>query len=333
MARQRDPIPAKRRTLRTVATDYQGPMFFVDIDKTYLLTRFESPLAMAKIPFEGAQDKRPNPGMPALLSSVTGRGYPLFFISASPPQLGKVLLQRMELDGVRPSGVTFKDQLRLLFRGRPRKLVKHVGFKLKALLEYRCELPAQARWILIGDDAESDAMCYSLFADLCAGRWPGYERARVWEKLELEPRESEALEALLLQAPAGDPVERIVILRTRTRARRDLESYGGRLQEARNPMVAALLLLEAGVLEQDEVLRVAAELYQLGLEAELLAAICDARKRGLLAGPTLAGLIEACQGRGYWPDFLELQSGEDASSITRDGPCLPADWLRGGSSW
>ncbi len=327
MARLRDPIPAKRTLLRPVPRDREGPIFFVDIDKTYLLTKFESRLALARIPFEGAEDKVPNPGMPALLSGLSGKAIPLFFISASPPQLAKVLRERMQLDGVQPSGMTLKDQLRLLLRGRPRKLFKHVGFKLKALLAYRRELPPQAPWYLVGDDAESDALVYGMFSDLCAGRWKDGARRRVLERVGLDEREADAIEGLLDQLPGGDPVRNIFILRTRQHARGDLVRYGPRVLDARNPLLLSFLLVAREVLPLEVAVRVGRELCAARGEGELVAALVDGCRRKLLPRALVDELLGKFREAGLWPEVLSLTWPEDDGPAESDTPwCLPSSW-------
>ena len=58
----------------------------------------------------------------------------IYFISASPPQIGQAIRDKLRLDGVPYDGIVFKDQLQLLRRGKFGKLREHVGFKLGELL-------------------------------------------------------------------------------------------------------------------------------------------------------------------------------------------------------
>src|SRR5439155_26568806 len=140
-------------------------------DGTYLATDLTSLKKALAIPFQFAVDKATIPGAVSLLRELRhGPGEkpsftPLYFVSASPPQLRSVLERKMVLDGVEFDGIAFKDQLKLALRGRLGELKNHTGYKLTALLEYRTRLPRRTRWRLLGDDLESDAEIYTMFAD------------------------------------------------------------------------------------------------------------------------------------------------------------------------
>ena len=154
---------------RTLPDGYVGPVFIWDIDKTYLSTHFSSLQGLSRIPIEFAVDKQAIPGMPEVLRGIRrgrGPGYgcvPLYFVTASPPQLRGVLEHKMILDGVEFDGITFKNWWQIMKKGRPKRLLDHVGFKVCALLEGRQRRPL-AREYLFGDDAESDADAFFLYA-------------------------------------------------------------------------------------------------------------------------------------------------------------------------
>ena len=59
------------------------------------------------------------------------------FISASPPQIGRAIRKKLELDGIIYDGIVFKDQLQRLMRGKFRHLREQVGYKLTELLKAR----------------------------------------------------------------------------------------------------------------------------------------------------------------------------------------------------
>ena len=169
------PYPLDRSHDRRLDPGYTGTVLVWDIDKTYLNTHFSTWRGLLAIPFEFAVDKEPIAGAVELLqglrhgSDVESQLTPLFFISASPPQLRRVIERRMVLDGVQHDGITFKDQLALLRRGRIRKLIDQTGYKLTALLLLRHEVPDAARWLMFGDDAEDDAAIFALFDEICSG--------------------------------------------------------------------------------------------------------------------------------------------------------------------
>ncbi len=159
---------------RRLPADYEGPLLLWDIDKTYLNTRFSSFWGLAAIPFELAVDKEAIPGVVPLIRALrhgpedASAIVPLYFISGSPLQLRRVIQQKMTLDGVDFDGITFKDQWGLVRAGRPRDIARQIGYKLKALLMYRRQVPTGARWLMFGDDAEDDAEIFLLFGRICA---------------------------------------------------------------------------------------------------------------------------------------------------------------------
>jgi hypothetical protein len=163
--------PLKVDDQRTLPDGYAGPVFIWDIDKTYLSTHFSSLQGLSRIPLEFAVDKQAITGMPEVLRGIRrgpGPGYgcvPLYFVTASPPQLRAVLEHKMILDGVEFDGITFKNWWQIMKKGRPKRLLDQVGFKVCALLEGRQRRPLATEY-LFGDDAESDADAFSLYASL-----------------------------------------------------------------------------------------------------------------------------------------------------------------------
>src|SRR5262245_60448620 len=114
--------------------DYQGDICICDIDGTYLATDLTSVRKMLAIPFQFAVDKTTIPGAVSLLREwrhgpgERSRFTPLYFVSASPPQLRRVLERKMLLDGVEFDGISFKDQLSLALRGRISELRNQAGY-------------------------------------------------------------------------------------------------------------------------------------------------------------------------------------------------------------
>lgn len=209
----------ERTNHRRLPPDYAGDVLVWDIDKTYLDTRFSSLRGLLAIPFEFAVDKQAIPGSVPLLRALRrGRGersaiVPLFFVSGSPPQLRGVVERKMTLDGVGYDGITFKDQWGLVRDGRPKAIKQQVGYKLLALLLYRKDVPATARWLLFGDDVEADAEVFTLFGEVCAGL-RGDELDRRLEDAGTHERERAACLAAaddIGTASGDDPVERVFV--------------------------------------------------------------------------------------------------------------------------
>lgn len=167
--------PFLERTNDRRLSEHEGDILVWDIDKTYLDTRFSSLRGLLSIPLELAVDKRALPGTVPLLRALRrGPGeksqlVPLYFVSGSPTQLRGVIEEKMTLDGVGFDGITFKDQLGLLRRRRPRAIVHQVGYKLIALLLYRLEANPRSEWLFFGDDVEADVDVFRLFGRVCGG--------------------------------------------------------------------------------------------------------------------------------------------------------------------
>lgn len=118
---------------------------------------------------------------------------PLYFVSASPPPMRKVLMEKMELDGIETDGITLKKWFRLIRHGRWEQLRKHIVYKLNALLINRSVRPlsAEVEEILIGDDSETDAAAYLLYADILHGKITEQELESQLEELNASTRERE----------------------------------------------------------------------------------------------------------------------------------------------
>jgi hypothetical protein len=269
---------------RVLPADYAGNVLLWDIDKTYLDTRFSTWRGLARIPFELAIDKRTIPGaVPVLRALRRGPGgesavVPLLFVSGSPVQLRKVIERRMTLDGVDFDGITFKDQLGLLLKGRPRGLTAQVGYKLTALLLYRRKLPDGARWLLFGDDVESDAQAFALFGDVCAGL-RGSDLGRRLKRERVSRSDTAAIVELadpLTVTP--DPVEKIFIhLEQSSDPSRFTDR---RVVATRSYIQTILVLLALGHVRREAVSAVARDFRVRGVAEEFIEAqLADAALR------------------------------------------------------
>jgi hypothetical protein len=144
-----------------------------DIDKTYIETKFESAVSMIKIAFEQADEKVTVTGASIALmaarwgdlyqvtSATEGTPRPLHFLSASPPQLRKVIREKLALDGLDWTSDTFKNQAYNIKMGKLKLLKQHVAYKTATILAHMSKAPAGSRFILIGDNAELDAYIYA----------------------------------------------------------------------------------------------------------------------------------------------------------------------------
>ena len=270
---------------RSLPPDFAGHVLLWDIDKTYLDTRFSSLRGLARIPFEVAVDKVTIPGAVALIRALrhgpdeANRLRPLYFVSGSPPQIRVVLERRMTLDGVDFDGITFKDQLGLVLSGQLRSLTGQLGYKLRALLLYRRELPPGARYLCFGDDSEDDAAAFRLFGRVCGGLRGGaltdeLRRRRVpaWEVDEIL--------ALAEDLPAWgpNPVDGAFIHLARRSAPARLDGEG--VVATRSYLQTALWLADRAYVAPETVSVVTKALRRVGLpEARLDADLQDAIRR------------------------------------------------------
>lgn len=277
---------------RCLPQDYRGDVMVWDIDKTYLDTHFSSLRGLAAIPFDMAIDKESIPGAVPLLRALR-RGVsersaltPLYFVSGSPIQMRGVIQRKMTIDGVDFDGITFKDQLGLLRRGRVRAIKAQVGYKLLALLLYRREIPDGARWWFFGDDVESDAEVFSIFGRVMAGLRDRALEAELEEHQVEAPEREAILEALSGLPITENPVERAFI--HLTRGSDPARFHGPNEVAVRSFLQAALVLAHLDKIRPEAVSTVAGDLRARHVpEARIEEEISDAHIRLAVPEQTL----------------------------------------------
>lgn len=143
-----------------------------DIDKTYLETAFDSLSKLAQIPFEKAREKITVSGAKELLQAYRKTEgelpRPIHFVSASPPQLRRVLSDKFRWDGLSWSSDTFKNQRYNLMQGRFSQVRNQVAYKSAAILNLLIHSQQKSKFHAIGDSAEADPVIYlgiKLFAE------------------------------------------------------------------------------------------------------------------------------------------------------------------------
>jgi hypothetical protein len=276
---------------RTLPDGYTGPVFIWDIDKTYLSTHFSSLRGLGRIPLEFAVDKQAIPGMPEVLRGIRrgpGSGYgcvPLYFVTASPPQLRGVLEHKMILDGVEFDGITFKNWWEIMKKGRPKRLLDQVGFKVCALLEGRYRRPLAAEY-LFGDDAESDADAFSLYAGLVHEQLSfGEARDRMAEAGMREDNQRCAL-ALLDRLPGKrGKVKNIFIHLEKRTPPEQFDRFGPLLVPVKGGFQLCLALYALGLVDEATVSQCRDATFPAGetQDSELEARITDAVDRRLIS--------------------------------------------------
>jgi hypothetical protein len=305
------PVEPRAADAGPAAFDRPGVIFRWDLDKTYLRTEFESFRKMVRIPFEAATDKVHLPGVPELIRALrrsageSGLQPYVFFLSASPPQIGNAIREKLRLDGIDYEGIIFKDQLRNLIRGKWRSLREQVGYKLGELLASRIGGPAAGREVLFGDDWESDPLIYSLYADILAGAISPELVGELLLLLDVERAQiAQITEAAaeLGRSPA-DVVARIYINLERRTPPASFHVFGARLVPAFNYFQTGASLYELGLLDEAALPEIASALVeQAGYTADRLRnSLDDLARRGHLMAPTRLRIARVLAGAGLVP--------------------------------
>ena len=125
-------------------------IFRWDLDKTYLRTEFATMRQLWRTAFQKAKDKVAYPGATALLRALRkgpdGRTRLIYFVSASPPQLERVVAEKFALDGIEIDGIYFKDNLRNLTKLLGRFSARNQGRMPKDEQEFKTfvrEMPGE----------------------------------------------------------------------------------------------------------------------------------------------------------------------------------------------
>jgi hypothetical protein len=242
-------------------------VFRWDLDKTYLISHFESLRKLLAVPFERGHDKVAVPGVTTVLKSLrleaSARGHSpqVYFLSASPPQIGAAIREKLAIDGIEYDGITFKDQVGHIVRGRFDALREQIGYKLEKLLASARGIDFNSREFLFGDDWESDPYVYSLYADLLAGRIAPAALKAVLERAGVHRHYLRSIEAHLswVEEAPRHVVGGIFILRQRRVLPVELEALGPRLTWFDNYFECALALYARGLVSASSVVDVARE--------------------------------------------------------------------------
>lgn len=298
-----------RRRQTTTLTPPVPVVFRWDLDKTYLRSEFDSLRELVKIPFEKPEDKVTVPGVIPLIRSLktvatrTGREARIYFISASPPQIAKAIREKLTLDAVDYDGITFKNQLQHIVRGRFRNLREQVGYKLTELLRARPGFAANAREVLFGDDWESDPLIYSLYADVLAGRVETEQLRSILQTLGVDPRLVAEAAALASSVARIDAVERIYINLERRTPPGTFRRFGPRLVPTFNYFQTACCLFQDGYLDLAAVAEVATDLIEQSsyTRVRLANSLADLHRRGHVSESSTLALREGLRARQMLP--------------------------------
>ncbi|MBW2527900.1 MAG: hypothetical protein JRI23_27210 [Deltaproteobacteria bacterium] len=304
-----------------------------DLDKTYLRTEFDSVGALIRTAFERPDQKRTVPGAAELMRQFADADIAIHILSGSPEQLRSRIVAKLRLDGVAYASLTLKPNLQNLLRLRFKALRGQLGYKLPTLLQRRCELPSQrdptgelVGEALLGDDAEADALVYSLYADVCAGR---IDDSRLTAILRAGGVYDDVIADTVRFASYVEPgpvVERILIHLERQSSPSDFDGFGGRVVPFYNYLQAAFVLHDIGRLPGQGVLGVARDLAtREHFDGGTLArSYLDLARRGHVTGRGVDSLAEAYAELVRRRPHQSSELGEMVRRIERARADLPA---------
>jgi hypothetical protein len=319
------------------ANGYTRHVVRLDLDKTYLRSEFDTLQDLVKSAFEPAAQKQAYPGATALLRSLRqSEGCRICILSGSPTQMRQVLAAKLRLDGIEYDEFVLKNNLRNVVRGRFRAIRAQVPYKLPTLLASRVGLNTVAPETLFGDDAEADAIVYSLYADLLAGKVPLDELERILLAARAYDDDIEYALGLARQLVQQDSVHRIMIHLDQRSPTALFTRFGARLIPIYNYFQAALILYGDGLLEARQVLFVAQEMLSSSEYAisTLANSLQDLLRRGRLAVDVAQRLSEetaeaarssALSGNSDQPPFAQL-ARLFADRVRHLGGAPPLEW-------
>lgn len=281
-------------------SDEKPDVLVWDLDRTYLRTEFESLRDLIRTALQKAKDKVAYPGASALMRALRktpdGATRPIFFVSASPPQIRKVVHEKFALDGVQVDGVYFKDNIRNVRPSRLKRIREQTGYKLLALLDLRKRLPPGATITCFGDDMESDALIYSLFAEI-EERWiKGPALVEFLAKQGVFHDEAVRIAWRARRMPKGKSVRRILINSHGKDDPRYFRRFGRRVTATRNYFQTAVICAFDGAIGADGVASVGQELIdaKFANPYDHAGAVMDLMDRGVVTEAfvgTLAPLL------------------------------------------
>jgi hypothetical protein len=279
-------------------------IFRWDLDKTYLQTDFDRVRDLVRTALQSAEEKKNVPGaLPLLRALIKQASGPnarraLYIVSGSPNQMRKVLERKLELDGFKPDGFVLKPNLENLLKLRFRAIKGQVGYKLRALLEHQVAshlgpIPET----LFGDDAEQDAIIYSIYAEVVAGRIRGDALKSLLTTARAYPHNIDAILAASELIEPAERVRRIIIRLDRKSPTERFRPFAPLLVPIYNYFQAALILFQDGLISDRDVILISQHmLTHDGYDITSLAnSFQDVLRRRVLSLSTVSLLASSLQ--------------------------------------
>lgn len=237
-------------------------VFIWDLDKTYLETQFESLRGLIRTVFEKSAQKVNVPGTATLVRAMAKKidPLPIYFITASPPQMQEKIRLKLKIDGIQPYGFFSKDNLKNLRPSLWSRLTNHIGFKIQALMEIRLMLSEKCKMLCWGDDSEADATVYTLFSDICAHRLTDRETFQMLQAFKVPEDQIKLILELRDQRENFDPLDRVYINLAVDTDPEYYRRYGRRLMAVENCFEIAVDLFQRGYVDLEGVLEVVKDL-------------------------------------------------------------------------
>lgn len=315
------------KCLKSLDPAFDGYVFISDIDRTYLDTQIDSLGGLFRAAFEAPERKVNVPGFSIVLRAVRRGPFeqqqqnPLFFLSASPPQMASKILAKMELDAVDHDGIIFKNQLKHVRSGNFTKLREQLSYKLAALMHLWGHLPQSSKLIFFGDDSESDAVVFSLFSEVLAG---GLRGSALYQLLSaLGVARPEAMHVAWASRRLGEPKFPVhaafINLETGSQPHY-YDRLGPFLFATENSLQVALTLAEFGLIRARAVVSVAKDLiiYHDVSPRQLAESIEAGATRGLYSTDTIESFWPLLQGNGFLPKRPFVKSLESLQGSIRE---------------
>lgn len=190
-------------------------VFVWDYDKTYIESNPETLKGFYKAATEPAEKKETVKGVIKKLQSVVaeweshnpGKKFPLYFVTASPPQAVHKIISKIRLDGFEPLGIYCKNNLRNFRPSRWKMIYNHIGYKLHAFYKIWEMAGENVMFNLWGDNSEHDYFVFSLLSDYGSGKMTDKELFKTLESYKIKKRQIERIQKINKNLPTKNPIK------------------------------------------------------------------------------------------------------------------------------